>query len=123
MPNFTSEEIECVINTLVFNNEGLIPAIAQQFDSKEILMLAWMNKEAVEKTLYEKRGVYWSRSRNQIWKKGETSGNTQTLLEFRWDCDNDTILLIVDQNGPACHMGKRACFYKTIQEGEIFEKF
>ena len=93
-------------------------AIVQQFDTGEVLMLAWMNREAVEVTLMENRGTFWSRSRNNLWRKGETSGQIQQLKEFRWDCDQDTILLQVDQKGVACHTGRRSCFYYAIREGE-----
>ncbi len=108
-----------ILEQLVFDDKGLIPAIAQQFDSREVLMMAWMNREAVQATLTEQRGVYWSRSRNEIWRKGEKSGHLQVLMEFRWDCDNDTILLLVDQVGTACHTGRRNCFFNVIQNGII----
>ena len=108
------ETIGRLLDQLTFNNEGLIPAIAQQFDSGEVLMLAWMNPESIEATLKEERVVYWSRSRGKLWRKGETSGHVQTLMEFRWDCDSDTILLQVDQSGVACHTGSRNCFFNSI---------
>ena len=91
------KSIQRFLNELSFNSDGLIPAIAQQFDSLEVLMLAWMNRESIEATLNEKRVVYWSRSRKSLWRKGETSGQIQNLTELRWDCDNDAILLLVDQ--------------------------
>ena len=112
-----TETIGRLLDQLTFNNEGLIPAIAQQFDSGEVLMLAWMSPESIEATLKEERVVYWSRSRRKLWRKGETSGHVQTLKEFRWDCDNDTILLQVDQSGVACHTGRRNCFFNSVRDG------
>ena len=103
-----------VINGLKFTEVGLIPAIAQQFDSHEVLMLAWMNQDSINLTLRKKQVHYWSRSRNAIWRKGETSGHTQKLIELRIDCDSDSILLLVDQTGPACHTNRRTCFFKSI---------
>ena len=113
------ETIGRLLDQLTFNNEGLIPAIAQQFDSGEVLMLAWMSPESIEATLVEERVVYWSRSRRKLWRKGETSGHVQTLKEFRWDCDNDAILLQVDQSGVACHTGRRNCFFNSVRDGNI----
>ena len=113
------ETIGRLLDQLTFNNEGLIPAIAQQFDSGEVLMLAWMSPESIEATLKEERVVYWSRSRRKLWRKGETSGHVQTLMEFRWDCDNDTILLQVDQSGVACHTGRRNCFFNSVRDENI----
>ena len=113
------ETIGRLLDQLTFNNEGLIPAIAQQFDSGEVLMLAWMSPESIEATLKEERVVYWSRSRRKLWRKGETSGHVQTLMEFRWDCDNDAILLQVDQSGVACHTGRRNCFFNSVRDGNI----
>ena len=114
-----TETIGRLLDQLTFNNEGLIPAIAQQFDSGEVLMLAWMSPESIEATLKEERVVYWSRSRRKLWRKGETSGHVQTLMEFRWDCDNDTILLQVDQSGVACHTGRRNCFFNSVRDENI----
>ncbi len=102
---------------LRFDDSGLIPAIAQQHDTGEVLMLAWMNREAVEETLGTGRVCYWSRSRGKLWRKGETSGQTQRLIELRYDCDRDTILLLVDQVGVACHTGHRSCFYTAWRHG------
>ena len=107
------------IESLKFNSEGLIPAIAQQHDTGEVLMMAWMNKESIEKTINEDRVVYWSRSRQMLWRKGETSGQVQYLKEIRWDCDADTLLLQVEQEGVACHTGRRSCFFKAIRDGKI----
>ncbi len=95
-----------------WNSNGLIPAIAQEADTGEVLMLAWMNEEALSLTLTERRAVYWSRSRQTLWRKGETSGNTQELVDIRLDCDGDTLLLTVRQRGgAACHTGRRHCFF------------
>lgn len=105
------------INNLKYNQDGLIPAIAQQHDSKEILMMAWMNADSIKETLETGRVCYWSRSRQAFWRKGESSGQVQMLKEFRVDCDSDTLLLLVDQTGPACHTGRRSCFYQ-VAEGE-----
>lgn len=96
---------------LRFDDAGLIPVIAQQHDSREVLMLAWMNAEALDETLASGRAVYWSRSRGRLWRKGETSGQVQRLVELRIDCDGDALLLLVDQTGPACHTGRRSCFF------------
>jgi len=96
---------------LKFNEDGLIPAIAQQHDTGEVLMMAWMNKDAIAETLETGKVCYWSRSRQSMWRKGETSGNQQKLIRFRLDCDGDTILLLVDQVGAACHTGRRDCFF------------
>jgi len=107
-----------VLASLSFNKDGLIPAIAQQFDTGEVLMMAWMNRTAVTASLEEGRVVYWSRSRQALWRKGETSGQVQTLKEMRWDCDSDTILLQVDQDGMACHTGRRNCFFNAVRNGK-----
>ena len=104
--------------TLVFNDAGLIPAIAQDAGSGEVLMMAWMTAETVDLTLREGRAVYWSRSRAEVWRKGESSGNVQDLVEMRVDCDRDCLLLVVRQRGPACHTGRRSCFYTAIREGD-----
>ena len=104
---------------LKFDAAGLIPAIAQQHDSGEVLMLAWMTREAVEETLATGRVCYWSRSRQRLWRKGETSGHVQRLVEMRLDCDGDTLLLRVDQEGPACHTGERSCFFRRIEAGAM----
>ena len=117
--SLTEDKLNRLLSELSFDANGLIPAIAQQFDSGEVLMMAWMNKEAVKATLTENRGVYWSRSRNSLWRKGESSGQIQQLKEFRWDCDRDTILLLVDQTGVACHTGRRNCFYFAIRGDEV----
>ncbi|MEM9436467.1 MAG: phosphoribosyl-AMP cyclohydrolase [Pseudomonadota bacterium] len=106
--------------TLKYDAAGLIPAIAQAEDGT-ILMMAWMNAEAVTKTLETGRVTYWSRSRQSFWIKGETSGHTQELLDFRVDCDRDTLLLIVRQEGAACHTNRLSCFYTALRDGEEVE--
>jgi len=108
-----------VIAQLAFGTDGLVPAIAQQHDSGEILMMAWMDRDAVRATLAEGRAVYYSRSRRGLWRKGEESGQVQTLVEFRWDCDSDCVLLQVDQTGVACHTGRRNCFFQAVRNGRI----
>jgi phosphoribosyl-AMP cyclohydrolase len=100
-----------------WNTDGLIPAIAQDATSGEVLMLAWMNAESLALTLQEKRAVYWSRSRQALWRKGDTSGHTQTLVDIRLDCDGDTLLLKVNQIGGACHTGRATCFFYRPTEG------
>ncbi len=105
---------------LPFNADGLLPAIAQQHDSGEVLMLAWMNRKSLQETLDTGRVCYWSRSRRKLWRKGESSGQVQQLKELRLDCDGDTLLLLVDQKGPACHTGRRSCFYNAVR-GERVE--
>jgi phosphoribosyl-AMP cyclohydrolase len=102
-----------------FDAGGLIPAIAQQYDSGEVLTLAWMNRDAVAATLDTGHVTYWSRARQRLWRKGETSGQTQRLVELRLDCDGDAILLSVDQTGVACHTGRRSCFFRAVRDGEL----
>lgn len=104
-----------------FNQDGLVPAIAQQHDSGEVLMMAWMNEEAVAETLRTGRVCYWSRSRRALWRKGESSGQVQSLKSFLVDCDGDTLLLKVDQQGVACHTGHRSCFYSEARDGGFVE--
>ncbi|MDB2414961.1 phosphoribosyl-AMP cyclohydrolase [Rickettsiales bacterium] len=116
---FSQKIIDELINSIKFNENGLIPAIAQQHDSLEVLMMAWMNKESIIETLSGGHVCYWSRSRKSLWKKGETSGNIQKLVSMRIDCDNDTLLVLVDQTGPACHTNRANCFYKEIKENSI----
>ena len=111
--------IEQVLNALKFTQDGLIPAISQQHNSGEILMMAWMNRDSIAETLSTGRVCYWSRSRQKLWRKGETSGQTQQLIEFRWDCDRDTLLLQVEQAGVACHTGRRNCFFYAVREDKI----
>lgn len=103
--------------TLKFDDKGLIPAIAQDHDTGEVLMMAWMNAEAVARTLESRKVTYWSRSRAAFWVKGETSGHVQELVDFRLDCDRDCLLVMVKQTGPACHTNRRSCFYTSVQDG------
>ncbi len=103
--------------TLKYDVNGLIPAIAQDEDSGEVLMMAWMNADAVLRTLQSGRVTYWSRSRQAFWVKGETSGHVQELVDFRVDCDRDCLLLRVRQTGPACHTNRRSCFYTALRDG------
>jgi len=108
-----------ILNTIAFNADGLVPAIAQQHDTGEVLMMAWMNADSIAETLATGRVCYWSRSRGKLWRKGETSGHAQRLTEMRVDCDGDTLLLLVDQTGPACHTNRRNCFYRAVRDGEL----
>lgn len=101
-----------------FNADGLVPAIAQQHDSGEVLMMAWMNRQSLAETLETGHVCYWSRSRGTFWRKGESSGQVQKLKAVRLDCDGDTLLLLVDQTGPACHTGRRSCFYREARKGD-----
>ena len=112
---------EAVLPALSFNADGLVAAVAQQHDTGEVLMLAWMNAEAVAETLATGRVCYWSRSRGALWRKGETSDQTQRLVELRVDCDGDAVLLLVDQHGVACHTGRRSCFYRAARDGTLVE--
>ncbi|RTR05057.1 phosphoribosyl-AMP cyclohydrolase [Halomonas nitroreducens] len=107
-----------ILAAIRFNADGLIPAIAQQHDSGEVLMMAWMNREALDETLRTGRVCYWSRSRGRLWRKGESSGQQQRLRAAALDCDGDTLLLQVDQTGPACHSGRRSCFYVALEGDE-----
>ena len=108
-------------STLVYDSRGLIPAIAQDAASGQVLMMAWMNAEAVARTLETGRVTYWSRSRAAFWVKGESSGHVQKLVEIRVDCDRDCLLVMVGQVGPACHTNRRSCFYTAIRGGEEVE--
>jgi phosphoribosyl-AMP cyclohydrolase len=100
---------------LKFNEQGLIPAVVQDKDTGEVLMVAWMNAEALEKTRQTGQAHFWSRSRKKLWRKGETSGNVLSVHEIRFDCDADTLLLLVTPAGPACHTGERSCFYRVLE--------
>ncbi len=104
-----------------FDAAGLVTAVAQQHDTGEVLMVAWMNADALAETLATGRVCYWSRSRHSLWRKGETSGQVQRLVELRIDCDGDTLLLRVDQTGVACHTGHRSCFYRAVVDGRLAE--
>ncbi|HUW80585.1 MAG TPA: phosphoribosyl-AMP cyclohydrolase [Acidocella sp.] len=110
-----------LLDKLTFNEDGLIPAIAQQHDTGEVLMLAWMNRDSIEETLKTGQVCYWSRSRQKLWRKGESSGQAQKLVELRLDCDGDTLLLLVDQTGVACHTGRRTCFFTAVRDGALVE--
>ncbi|WP_111411862.1 phosphoribosyl-AMP cyclohydrolase [Billgrantia lactosivorans] len=114
----TRTPLDEVLEAVRFNDDGLIPAIAQQHDSGEVLMMAWMNREALAETLATGRVCYWSRSRGKLWRKGESSGQQQHLRGACLDCDGDTLLLQVEQTGPACHTGRRSCFYLALENGE-----
>lgn len=111
--------LEQALESLKFNEDGLIPAIAQQHDTGEVLMMAWMNIKSIKETLETNRVCYWSRSRNNYWRKGESSGNQQHLINMSTDCDGDTLLLKVDQKGAACHTGRRDCFYNELTAGGL----
>jgi phosphoribosyl-AMP cyclohydrolase len=108
-----------VLEELRFNEAGLVAAIAQQHDTGEVLMLAWMNRQAVERTLATGRVHYWSRSRRQLWRKGDQSGQVQKLIELRIDCDGDALLLLVDQHGVACHTGRHNCFFRAARGDQL----
>ncbi len=108
-------------SALKFNEAGLIPAIAQDESSGEVLMMAWMNVQAIEKTLETGRVTYWSRSRQAFWIKGESSGHVQELVDFRFDCDRDCLLVMVRQTGAACHTNRRTCFYTAVRDGAEVE--
>ncbi|WP_296639496.1 phosphoribosyl-AMP cyclohydrolase [Roseinatronobacter sp.] len=107
--------------TLRFDDKGLIPAIAQDADNGDVLMMAWMNADAVARTLQSGRVTYWSRSRQAFWVKGESSGHVQELVEMRVDCDRDCLLVLVRQTGPACHTNRRSCFYTALRDGAEVE--
>ena len=107
--------------SLKYDSNGLVPAIAQDHATGDVLMLAWMTREAVERTLATGKVTYWSRSRQAFWVKGETSGHLQHLVEMRVDCDRDCLLLLVRQEGPACHTNRRSCFYTALRDGEEVE--
>lgn len=102
------------MSELTYNADGLVPCIVQDADTLEVLMMAWMNEESLELTLERGETVFWSRSRQELWHKGDTSGNVQKLVELRYDCDADTLLALVHPAGPACHTGERTCFFRTI---------
>tara|TARA_R110002094_G_scaffold201864_1_gene173265 strand:- start:4150 stop:4506 length:357 start_codon:yes stop_codon:yes gene_type:complete len=107
--------------TLTFNDAGLVPAIAQDVETREVLMLAWMNAQSITRTLETGKVTYWSRSRQAFWVKGETSGHVQELVELRFDCDRDCLLVLVQQSGPACHTGRQSCFYTALKDGNPVE--
>jgi phosphoribosyl-AMP cyclohydrolase len=118
MSDDTAGATQEILEAIQFDADGLVPAIAQQFDTGEVLMMAWMNRQAVAETLATGFVHYWSRSRDKLWRKGETSGQVQALKDFRWDCDNDTVLVLVEQTGVACHTGRRSCFFNAVRDGK-----
>ncbi|MBM3486870.1 MAG: phosphoribosyl-AMP cyclohydrolase [Alphaproteobacteria bacterium] len=121
MAALASATITEALGAIRFDDRGLVPAIAQQHDTGEVLMLAWMNRAAIAETLETGRVCYWSRSRASLWRKGETSGQTQSLIELRIDCDGDTLLLLVDQKGVACHTGRRTCLFTAVRPEGLVE--
>ena len=114
-----SKAAEKIVAELSFDRDGLVPAIAQSAETGEVLMLAYMNADAVRETLETGRVCYWSRSRQTLWRKGESSGHAQNLIELRYDCDNDALLLQVAQTGPTCHTDRPNCFYQAVRDGKI----
>lgn len=119
MPQLDATQTLSWIDQINWNSDGLVPAIAQDAKSGRILMMAWMNKESLQLTAKLNQAVYWSRSRNKLWHKGETSGHTQQVHEIRLDCDEDVIILQVEQiGGIACHTGRESCFYRTLKDGQ-----
>jgi len=117
----STKNIDILMMSLKFDDNGLIPAIAQQHDTGEVLMVAWMNRDSIKETLETGQVCYWSRSRQSLWRKGESSGQAQRLISFRIDCDADCLLLQVDQIGVACHTGRRSCFYNEWKDGSFKE--
>jgi phosphoribosyl-AMP cyclohydrolase len=111
--------MSALLDKIAWNSDGLIPAIAQDYKTGQILMMAWMNAEALQLTVQENRAIYWSRSRQKLWRKGEESGHIQPIKEIRLDCDRDVIMLQVEQvGGIACHTGRSSCFYRVLENGE-----
>ena len=115
-PHNTSFELSEILDELAFNEQGLVPVITQDAATQQVLMMAWMNKTSLEQTLATGRMTYWSRSRQQLWVKGETSGHTQVVQSIAFDCDGDAILCQVEQSGPACHTGRPNCFYLNVDQ-------
>ena len=111
--------IDAMLAVIQFDRQGLVPAIAQQHDTGEVLMMAWMDRNAVIETMRGGRVCYWSRSRRAPWRKGDTSGHIQTLVDLRVDCDGDTLLVEVSQTGVACHTGRHNCFFRAIRDGRL----
>jgi phosphoribosyl-AMP cyclohydrolase len=115
----TDQAVMSFVDDILWNSDGLAPAIAQDAKTGKILMVAWMNREALQLTVIENRAIYWSRSRQKIWRKGEESGNVQQLKELRIDCDKDVIMMQVEQvGGIACHTGRVSCFYRVLKDGQ-----
>lgn len=121
MQDATLATQDAILAAIRFDANGLVPAIAQQHDTGEVLMMAWMNAASVQETLATGRVCYFSRSRNALWRKGESSGQAQHLHELRVDCDGDTLLLLVHQDGVACHTGRRNCFFRAARDGKLVE--
>lgn len=115
----TRTPLNQILDALPYNDQGLIAAIAQDTQSKQVLMLAWMDRTAIERTLSDGQVWYYSRSRQAYWRKGETSGNVQQLVEMRFDCDGDALLMLVNQTGPACHTNRTGCFYLQVDGDEV----
>ena len=118
-PNGTRLDLAEFLDIVKFNDQGLVPAIAQDSTSGTVLMLAWMNRDAIDQTLASGLVTYYSRSRQSLWQKGETSGNTQRLVGMQFDCDADAILMLVEQTGPACHTNRPNCFYLRVEDGQV----
>ncbi|MDP2334208.1 MAG: phosphoribosyl-AMP cyclohydrolase [Reyranella sp.] len=116
---YLPSEIDVALAAIRFDTQGLVPAIAQQHGTGEVLMMAWMDRNAVAETMRTGRACYWSRSRQAPWRKGDTSGHIQTLVDLRIDCDGDTLLVLVDQTGVACHTGRHNCFFQAIRGGAL----
>jgi phosphoribosyl-AMP cyclohydrolase len=115
----TDQAAMSFVDDILWNSDGLAPAIAQDAKTGKILMVAWMNREALQLTVTENRAIYWSRSRQKLWRKGEESGNVQQLKELRIDCDKDVIMMQVEQvGGIACHTGRASCFYRVLKDGQ-----
>jgi phosphoribosyl-AMP cyclohydrolase len=111
--------MDAILKEIRFDDAGLVLAVAQQHDTGDVLMVAWMNADAIRETLETGRVCYWSRSRGKLWRKGESSGQVQALKEMRIDCDGDSILLLVEQTGVACHTGRRNCFFRAVRDGKL----
>ena len=116
---YQPDAVSTALAAIKFDEHGLVPAIAQQHDSGEVLMMAWMDRDAVAETMRTGRVCYWSRSRQARWRKGDTSGHVQDLVDFRIDCDGDTLLILVEQTGPACHTGRHNCFFQAVRNGKL----
>lgn len=111
----TTQPLATILDALAYNDQGLVAAVAQDAKTRQVLMMAWMDRTAIERTLAEGYACYYSRSRKTYWRKGKTSGHLQKLVELRFDCDGDAILLIVEQTGPACHTDRESCFYLLVE--------
>ena len=118
-PNGTRLDLAEFLDAVKFNDQGLVPAIAQDSISGTVLMLAWMNRDAIDQTLASGLVTYYSRIRQSLWQKGETSGNSQRLVDMQFDCDADAILMLVEQTGPACHTNRPNCFYLRVEDGQV----